>query len=326
MSEMESEVNAPARQAEPKSALLVLRAETPLHAGAGSGAGEIDWPVQREKHTGWPVVWASSVKGALRERAEHWAGADATKRAQVAAAFGKDEKSENSEEEKGAPGKERKGVDEYASALATGEAALLLLPVRSLTTHFKWVTCDAAIKRLKRTCERIGVPCAAAAPPLTNGDAACWSGVASEPLFLEEYSFACESPTAIALLAKELSSVTGIVEKELTDRLVVVHDDRFRWFAEHATPKAAHVALDNDTKTNVGGALWYEETLAPDTVLYAPLTAEASRAKANPMTAADVLKVATNRLEKPERPYLRVGGNETLGMGWCHVHVAAGAV
>ena len=310
MSEMEAKVIAPAPQARPKSALLVLRAETPLHAGAGSGAGEIDLPVQRETHTAWPVIWASSVKGALRERVEHWAGSDAAKCAQVAAALGK----------------EGKGADEYASALATGEAALLLLPVRSLTSHFKWVTCDAAIKRLKRTCERIGVPCTAAAPPLANGDAACWHGAANEPLFLEEYSFSRDTTAAIAPFATALSAVTGIDQAELLTRLVVVHDDRFRWFAEHATPKAAHVALDNDTKTNAGGALWYEETLAPDTVLYAPLTAEASRAKAQPMTAADVLAVATNRLVNPERPYLRVGGNETLGMGWCHVHVAAGAV
>ena len=292
----------------PSSALLVLRAETPLHAGAGSGEGEIDLPVQREKHTGWPVVWSSSVKGALRERAERWADGDADRGAQVIAAFGI----------------EGRGADKHAGALALGEAALLLLPVRSLTTHFKWVTCDAAIKRLKRTCERIGVACSVAAPPLTNGDAACWQGIANEQLFLEEYSFSCESPADIAPLARALSAVAIIDQAELLARLVVVHDDRFRWFAEHATPKAAHVALDNDTKTNTGGALWYEETLAPDTVLYAPLTAEVSRnPKGETMSAPDVLAVATHRFTSPERPYLRVGGNETLGMGWCHVHVAA---
>jgi CRISPR-associated protein Cmr4 len=310
MSEIKPEEKSAAQpQAQPKSALLVLRAETPLHAGAGSGAGEIDLPVQRETHTGWPVVWSSSVKGALRERAEQWADGDAAKCAQVIAAFGK----------------EGRGADEHASALATGEATLLLLPVRSLATHFKWVTCDAAIKRLKRVCERIGVPCLVVAPTLANEDTACWSGNPAGALFLEEFSFTPDA-APIAPLARALSSVTGIGEPELLARLVVVHDDRFRWFAEHATPKAAHVALDNDTKTNSGGALWYEETLAPDTVLYAPLTAEASRAKAYPMTAADVLAVATGRVTNPERPYLRVGGNETLGMGWCNVHVAAGAV
>ena len=161
---------------------------------------------------------------------------------------------------------------------------------------------------------------------MTNGDAACRNGAENEQLFLEEYSFSRDVTAAIAPLATALSAVTNIDQVELLARLVVVHDDRFRWFAEHATPKAAHVALDNDTKTNVGGALWYEEPLAPDTVLYAPLTAEASRAKTYRIAAADVLAVATKRLEIPERPYLRVGGNATLGMGWCHVHVAAGAV
>jgi CRISPR-associated protein Cmr4 len=290
-------------------ALLVLRAETPLHAGAGTGAGEIDLPVQREAVTAWPVIFASSVKGALRERAEQWAGSDKARSAQVEAVFGK----------------EGRGAVEHASALATGEAALLLLPVRSLTTHFKWVTCDAAIRRLVRTCARIGVRCAAAAPALQTPDTACWDSGAGD-LFLEEFAFQPGNNASIGQLAKAIAMISGIDEQELLTRLVVVHDDRFRWFAEHATPKAAHIALDNDTKTNTGGALWYEETLAPDTVLYAPLAAEATREKRDkgmsPMlTASKVLAVATDRFA--ERPYLRVGGNETLGMGWCHVHVAA---
>ena len=48
---------------------LFLWTETPLHAGAGSTLTAIDLPIQREIHTQHPVVWASGVKGALRELA-----------------------------------------------------------------------------------------------------------------------------------------------------------------------------------------------------------------------------------------------------------------
>ena len=39
---------------------------TPLHAGAGDSAGAIDLPVQREKHTEYPAVYSSAMKGSLR--------------------------------------------------------------------------------------------------------------------------------------------------------------------------------------------------------------------------------------------------------------------
>lgn len=52
------------------SALLGLLAETSIHAGAGQSGGVIDLPIQREAHTGWPVVYGSAVKGALRALAE----------------------------------------------------------------------------------------------------------------------------------------------------------------------------------------------------------------------------------------------------------------
>ena len=50
-------------------AVLGLMAQTPIHAGAGKANGVIDLPIQREAHTAWPCIYASSVKGGLRELA-----------------------------------------------------------------------------------------------------------------------------------------------------------------------------------------------------------------------------------------------------------------
>ena len=49
-----------------ESKILFIFAETPLHAGTGSGLGAVDLPIQRERSTGYPIVQASGLKGALR--------------------------------------------------------------------------------------------------------------------------------------------------------------------------------------------------------------------------------------------------------------------
>jgi CRISPR-associated protein Cmr4 len=48
-------------------ALLFLYAETPVHAGADTGLGALDLPIQREVNTKLPIIKGESLKGALRE-------------------------------------------------------------------------------------------------------------------------------------------------------------------------------------------------------------------------------------------------------------------
>jgi CRISPR-associated protein Cmr4 len=50
-----------------KQNLLYLFTRTPLHVGAGSAVGAIDQPIQRERHTGFPLIPGSSIKGVLRD-------------------------------------------------------------------------------------------------------------------------------------------------------------------------------------------------------------------------------------------------------------------
>ena len=46
---------------------LFLIVEPPLHAGSGSDLGIVDLPIQREKHTDYPKIEASGLKGSIRE-------------------------------------------------------------------------------------------------------------------------------------------------------------------------------------------------------------------------------------------------------------------
>ena len=52
--------------------LCMLYCVTSLHAGAGQSVGAVDLPIQRERHTAWPMVQASGVKGAFRDWFERY--------------------------------------------------------------------------------------------------------------------------------------------------------------------------------------------------------------------------------------------------------------
>ncbi|MCG5525870.1 type III-B CRISPR module RAMP protein Cmr4 [Ectothiorhodospira haloalkaliphila] len=286
--------------------LLSLTTDTSLHAGTGSSGDVIDLPIQREGHNGWPCVFGSAVKGALRARAEQLMP-DTT--ADLQAAFGPD----------------TGHASDHAGALSVGDARLLLMPVRSLTGTFRWVTCPAALQRLRDDCQRLNLQQDEWDIPSLNDEATALlptDGV--EALYLEEYRFQTQTlalDTLIDALARLLGRDQG--KDLLSQRLAIVHDDMFSHLVRTATPVNARVALD-EKKTVRRGALWYEETLPPETLLYAPLMALPSRRQDHPMDASAVFQVITDKIFG-KHPWLQLGGNETVGMGWCSVKILKGA-
>ena len=149
-----------------KFQLLGLYAETSIHAGAGTSTGVIDLPIMRESHTGWPCIFGSAVKGALRAKAEQ------RQQELLTDIFGPD----------------TNNASDHAGALAVGDARLLLLPVRSLTSHFKWVTCTALIKRALSDAKRLGI----SVSEITLPEIAEHEALHSSPdtgLYLEEFHF-----------------------------------------------------------------------------------------------------------------------------------------
>ncbi len=286
-----------------KNALIGLWAHASLHAGAGSSVDGVDLPIQREGHSAWPCVFGSSVKGALRAKAEDTLGKD---NASIAFVFGPDSSSNN--------------TSEHAGALLVSDAKLLLLPVRSLTSHFKWVTCLPLLKRLVRDAQRLGVKSIQdiTLPDIAD-DIALVTGQNTMDLFLEEYRFKTQSHDLSGLI-ETINQLTGIAVTDLEKQLVIVSCDQFNYLARYATPVTPHIAIDNDKKTVKNGHLWYEETLPPETVLYFALSAHRSRAKDTDIKAEQILNSITQDLFGAS-PYLQIGGNETVGMGWCKVTV-----
>ncbi len=283
------------------NALLGLWAETSIHAGAGSAVDGVDLPIQREGHSGWPCVFGSAVKGALRAKAEDKWG----KNESVRLVFGPDSDSDK--------------ASEHAGALMVGDARLLLLPVRSLTGHFKWVTCPALLERLKRDTQRLGLPQVYEVPVVADSETAVQVKASTVDLLLEEYRFKVRNEVLDGLI-QIVSDISGIEATALTEQLVIVDNDTFSYLSQYATPVTAHIAIDNEKKIVKRGALWYEETLPPETVFYCALSANRARDKASEMQAEAILKSITETLFA-QSPYLQLGGNETVGMGWCKVTV-----
>ena len=272
-------------------AMLGLLAETPIHPGAGRGMGVVDLPVAREAVTDYPVLVGSSLKGALRDKAER----AETERAETVSA---------------APDV-LFGTRDRAGDLLVSDGRLLLLPVRSLTTSFRWATCPHLVERFRRDLARAGFP-SSSMPGLQHLQPGSVLAAGGDALFLEERQFTvADAPPDELLKAVEPLLLHEETRRRLRDRIAVLDDDDFTWFVRYGLSIQARNVLDDGTKKSTN--LWYEETLPPDTVMHALVLGRG----AEPLQALETLFPADD-------PYLQAGGNETVGQGWFAVRVRHG--
>lgn len=298
------------------SALLFLHAHTALHPGTGQALDTVDMPVQRERHTHWPLIPGSTLKGVLRDTlrpADHTDDmedpVDGPTR-QWLAVFGP--KSNN--------------AGEHAGALAVTDARILAFPVRSACGVFVWATCKAVLDRLRRD---LALTVGNSLPPVPEVKPGTAWVPANEDLLidgkllLEEYDYEpAGDSAALASWMMEMGVVDSATRDRFQKRLVVLPDDDFGDFTRHATEVLARVKLDYKTKTVQKGALFYEEFLPPETLFYALLLATPSRKKDTQMPAAEVIASVTRAIDAKQ--YLQIGGDASIGKGICAVHTRPG--
>jgi CRISPR-associated protein Cmr4 len=311
------------------AALLFLHAQTSLHPGSGTALGVVDLPVQRERHTQWPLIPGSALKGILRDacrekarlKPEH--GGDRRKAneqdAELVAAFG--------------PGKIGGENSSHAGALSVSDARILAFPVRSLRGVFAWVTCPAVLQRLTRDLSLAGQSDATSVPKFDaqqREQAACVAGSpvvltdgGVKKLVLEEFEFTCVADAGpVAQWLADRAVADDFTQERLRSHCVVLQDDDFGHFVRHATEVSARIGLDYEKKTVKEGALFYQEFLPPETLFYSLVFANESRYQGHPMAADVVLEYLQERLT--EMRVLQVGGDETTGKGLCAVRLIGG--
>ena len=260
-----------------KTMLLGLLAETSIHSGSGQDAGFVDLPVAREAATSYPVIVGSSFKGALLDRTR--------------------EDKEITEEQRN----EIFGEQNSPGNLIVSDMRLVSLPIRSLSSTYKWVTCPHLIERLLRDMKRSDI--------FTDGfsnsspNQGGYFGAGGKEIYLEERQFnhGGNLPEGLKSLIQPLILHEETANR-LDDQLVVLHNDDFVWFARYGLAVTARNVLDNETKTSKN--LWYEETIPTDSIFYSLLAERGENA----------LSGISNLFKK--KPYIQVGGNATVGQGW----------
>jgi CRISPR-associated protein Cmr4 len=306
--------------------ILYLFTRTPLHVGAGSSVGAIDQPIIRERHTGFPLVPASSLKGTFADAwnpalLEEDNGNGETRKVRVkkdgtasdaAWLFGSDS-------------------DKHAAAgaLQFSEARLLAFPIRSARGSFAWITCPLllhraardgvippdALKELPEPADNKAVFDAGAQSRLVLGDA----------IVLEEYTFKVAGWKGLAGLGERLAGLLGddAVWAEVKDRLVILSNGMMSYFARNACEVAQHVRISDETGTAESGALFNQENVPTETLFYSVVHAFPERTPGGKKRSPeDALHQLAEKIKS--QPVFQFGGDASTGLGYCTVRLEDG--
>jgi CRISPR-associated protein Cmr4 len=287
--------------------LFHLHALSTLHCGTGQSAGVVDLPIARARATGLPLAPSSSIRGVLR---------DVVTDSSPAAAlhlFG--------------PETIRGSDDAYAGALSIGDAHLLLLPVRSLAGILCYATCPFILRRYAADIQRTGdtaphVPaCPADAALVTEGSVNRLNG----RLVLEDLDPTAQTSADAQAWADHIASIVhsgdseeaGAARADMTERFAILPDSLLSFLAETATEVRARIRINRDTGVVDTGALWNEENLPAESVLWGvyALTGSNKPAPADhpDQTAPDA--DALSREMPAQGMLLQLGGKSGVGRG-----------
>jgi CRISPR-associated protein Cmr4 len=277
-----------------KSKVLYLFTRTPLHVGAGSSVGAIDQPIVRERHTGFPVIPGSSLKGVLRDTARQ----DSSLNGEVERIFGKQEE---------------------AGRISLGEAKLLAFPVRSAKGSFAFITCSLALERFLRDHGGLGglkVPGEPKDMECLAGDTVTITRSGQTGVVLEEYRFNRTAGEAGRFPAEWEAALLMLLDDPVWQagkgRFVLLSNGDFAHFVKNACEVSQHVGIDPEKGTAKRGALFNLEAVPAEALFFAPIT---SLARAN----GELEKLAELFARKP---LLQFGGDGTTGLGFCTVKLA----
>ncbi len=281
-----------------KAKMLYVHALSPLHPGTGQGVGTIDLPVAREKATNIPYLPGSSIKGTLRDACQ-----DSTLRTQLF-------------------GPETSSSMDHAGALQLGDARLLLFPVRSVAGTFTYATSPYILRRFARDAKMVNPDHNLPDLPEVSsaGDVLVTDGTVLKvegKVYLEDLDLTPqENATEWAqYFAEKLFPGDSEWQKVFKQRFCILHDDVMGFLLETATEVRARVRIDDDTKTVVQGALWYEESLPAETVLYS-LVQFTPNQQTN-LNGQDPFAKNEDMIRKP----LQFGGKATVGRGICQLRL-----
>ena len=293
--------------------LLTIFTRTPLHVGCGSSVGAVDQPVVRERHTSFPVIPGSSLKGVL---ADLWMeeGTDVRKvkagkngeeteyirikEGNAYKLFGNNESGENAEAKSG--------------KLVIGEGKILAFPVRSAGGGYAWMTCPLVLKRFRLDARaEFEIP-----EKVSDSEVVLTSGSVlpvgeSDEVVFESFPFSKRKDGLADSAASKLADYVapGMIFAEVINRLAIVSDTVFAYFVTNMCEIANHNRIDDSKGVVAAGALFSQENVPSETLFYSPLMAE-----------EELLKIVEDKLGSKNVGWqLQIGADATTGLGQCTV-------
>ncbi len=286
---------------------LFLYVESSLRVGDIKEGVEIDLPVQREAATGYPVIPASSVKGALRARARSQQAP-----IELLGLLGSPPESEEPQPQ--------------PSSVVVSDVIPLLFPVRSLAGVFAWATSLETLARFQRDVAGYGVKIAPMPQPPALGPET--AGVAPESpllcstktLVLEELQLPGRSRRRkcrrwVIWLAEHAfpdDPVFAFWRTRAARGIAVLPEGAYRYFLTHGTQVIPRIRIDPRTGTAADGSLWTEEFLPSETLLYGLVGTDMPESPAKEIKKASDL---TDWVRGLAPDTLQLGSGRTLGHG-----------
>lgn len=278
-----------------KTQAFHLHSISGLHVGTGQGIGVIDMPIARERASNLPLVPGSGIKGVLRDECKD---RDDIDKKDYIALFGP-EAGDN--------------ASDFAGALSVSDARLLCLPIRSWSGTFAWVTCPMILQRYQRDLQNSD------SIPKPDDDKSAYTStktalIESDKIYLEDLDLnKADNNTDIVdkwaeFIANQI--FTDDNWKSLfKERFLIVSDNTFDFLSETATEIRARIRIKEDTRTVQQGALWYEEYLPAETLLWGIIGSDNAR-DGSKKNAEELMKILPTNNTR-----IQIGGNATIGAG-----------
>lgn len=297
--------------------LILFHCLTPIHMGAGQSVSYVDNVVQREKHTGFPTLWASGIKGVLRALCMR-INNEIIKKEKVEEIFGP----ENDAEER-------------ASIISITDAKILFYPVRSVKGIFAYITCPFVIKKFFNELKILGI--LQKYQLFQNSkleklelkddevivDKQSDIKIENDAVGLEEFSFKVENKNNLNDFDsfEIIFNSNGLDFDFIKRHLAIVSDDVFSDFVKYSVEIRTRIRIDQKTGTVADKALFTEELIPAESIFYSFIFAnkrDQQNGKQNKQQNEQQNERVLQKIEEVlnnVNGILQLGGDETLGKG-----------
>ena len=320
-----------------KALIMYIYAETPIHVGSGTTLGVVDLPIQRERHTGFPIIQGSSLKGVLRNSLKGVKDNGLNNKCKICPI-----KENDIVKEACRICGDIFGTEEGIGGVSITDAKILAFPVRTLKGVFGWITCPLVLSRYKRDLSLVkGGNINWNIPNLNSEEAIIGkdSNLKEDNcVYIEELQLKCVENEIVSTIAKEISealpdnNIYKEIKEKLKKDLVIVSNDVFRDLINLTTEIVTRIRIDPLKGIVKEGALWTEEYLPTDTILYSLILIPSART----LNLDDLNEKLRNEIENLKNyaekivklfkilydgRILQIGGDETIGKGFVRLKI-----